>query len=63
MPKRFVVDKKGKRTAVMLSIREYEELLEDLDDLKTMLSRKGEKSIPWEEAKTRLKKGYKHSEN
>lgn len=56
MPKQFVIDKKGKKTAVVLSIKEYEELLEDLDDLKTMLDRKREKSIPWEETKARLKR-------
>lgn len=56
MPEQFIIDKKGKRKAIMLSIKEYEKLLEDLDDLKVMLSRKSEKSIPWEEAKKRLKK-------
>ncbi|MDI6761033.1 MAG: hypothetical protein A3E19_03045 [Planctomycetes bacterium RIFCSPHIGHO2_12_FULL_52_36] len=56
MTKQFVVNKKGRRTAVVLGIKEYEELLEDLDDLKTMLSRKRERSIPWEEAKARLRK-------
>ena len=52
----YIVDGKGKKTAVILPIERYEELLEDLEDLAVMASRDGEPNIPWEEVKKRLKK-------
>ncbi len=35
----YVVDENGNRTAVMLPIEEYEELLEDLQDLAVIAQR------------------------
>ena len=52
----YIVDKKGKKKKVVLEVDAYEKLLEDLDDLAAMLSRKNEPSIPWEEVKKKLKK-------
>jgi hypothetical protein len=52
----FLTDGKGKRTAVVLPIREYESLLEDLADLRVIERRRGEKSVPWETVKRRLKR-------
>ena len=49
------VVKNGKRTAVILPIEEYEELLQDLDDLAVIARRKGEPTIPLAEVKRRLK--------
>ncbi|HHT9119105.1 MAG TPA: hypothetical protein ACFYD3_00985 [Candidatus Hypogeohydataceae bacterium YC41] len=40
------MDEKGKRTAVKLSIKKYDELLEGLNDLKTVLHNKGEERYP-----------------
>ena len=35
-PKQFVTDENGVRVAVVLDIKEYEELLEDLEDLQAV---------------------------
>ena len=50
------VVKNGKRTAVILPIEEYEELLQDLDDLAVIARRKKEPTVPLAEVKRRLKK-------
>ena len=50
------VVKNGKRTAVILPIGEYEELLQDLDDLAVIALRKSEPTIPLADVKRRLKK-------
>ena len=42
----YVVDENGNRTAVMLPIEEYEELLEDLQDLAVMAQRRDEPTVP-----------------
>ncbi|MBI2371431.1 MAG: hypothetical protein HYV08_14570 [Deltaproteobacteria bacterium] len=52
----YVVDTEGKKTAVILSIRRYEQLLEDLHDLAVMAERREEEPISLEEMKRRLKK-------
>ena len=49
------VVKNGKRTAVILPIEEYEELLQDLEDLAVIAQRKKEQTIPLAEVKRRLK--------
>ncbi|PYI91161.1 MAG: hypothetical protein DME97_14515 [Verrucomicrobia bacterium] len=50
------VVKHGKRTAVILPIDEYEELLQDLDDLAVIARRKNERTISFAEIKRRLKR-------
>ena len=52
----YVVDSKGRKTGVLLSIQEYERLLEDLHDLAVVAERRDEKTISLEELKRRLKK-------
>ena len=52
----YIVDRSGKKTAVILSIERYEELLEDLEDLAVIASRKSEPSHEWETLKKKLKK-------
>ena len=42
----YVVDENGNRTAVMLPIEEYEELLEDLQDLAVIAQRRDEPTVP-----------------
>ncbi|PZR72272.1 MAG: hypothetical protein DLM73_13690 [Chthoniobacterales bacterium] len=49
------VVKNGKRTAVILPIEEYEELLQDLDDLAVIAQRKDEPTIPLAEVKRRAR--------
>jgi len=51
----FVV-KNGKTSAVILPIADYEELMEDLQDLATIAKRKVEPLIPLAEVKKSLQK-------
>ncbi len=53
---RYIVDKQGKKTDVVLPVEEYERLLEDIADLSAIASRKNERTIPWETVKKKLKK-------
>jgi len=52
----FVVDSRGHRSAVILPIREYERLLEDLHDLAVVAERKREVPIDLAELRRRLKR-------
>ena len=52
----FVVDAKGRKKAVLLSVGQYEKLLEDLHDLAVVAERREEKPISLVELKRRLKK-------
>jgi len=54
----YIVDKKGQKRAVILSIEEYEQLLEDLHDLAIIAERRDESTINFEEIKKRLKKRW-----
>lgn len=49
------IDSKGNRTAVILSIKRYEQLLEDLHDLAGVAERREEKPISFKEMKWRLR--------
>ena len=46
---RFITDANGDRTEVILPIEEFYELLEDMEDLAVVASRRDEKTIPMEE--------------
>jgi len=52
----YIVDQKGQKTAVVIPLQEYEELLDDLHDLAIIAERRDEPTIPFEELKKRLKK-------
>ncbi len=52
----FVVDARGKKTGVILSLKQYEKLLEDLHDLAVVAERRSEKPVSLEDMKRRLKK-------
>ena len=52
----YVTDQNGKKTAVILPIEEFEELLEDLDDLAVLAERRDEPTIPHKEVIERLKR-------
>nr|MDO8077869.1 hypothetical protein [Candidatus Freyarchaeota archaeon] len=52
----YIVDEEGRRTAVILPIEEYEQLLEDLHDLAVIAERRDEATVSFEEVKERLKK-------
>ena len=59
----YIVDKKGKRTSVILPIEKYEELLEELEDLAAIASRKKEPTYDWVTLKKKLKKDGILSDN
>ncbi|MBF8266286.1 MAG: hypothetical protein HW384_2150 [Dehalococcoidia bacterium] len=40
--RQFIVDEKGRKKAVLLPIREYQELMEDLEDLAIIAERREE---------------------
>ncbi|MFH1927241.1 MAG: hypothetical protein ABIK79_03565 [Chloroflexota bacterium] len=51
----YIIDEKGQKTAVVLPIEVYEELLEDLHDLAIIAARRDEPTISFEELKKRLR--------
>lgn len=53
---RFVIDKKGQKTAAILPIKEYEKLMEDIHDLAIVAERRNEPIIPFSKLKQNLKK-------
>jgi len=56
LKEKFIVNKNGKKTEVILDINEYEELLEDLYDLRIVAERKNEETIDFDEVLKKLKK-------
>lgn len=52
----YVTDKKGRKTAVIIPVDEYEELLEDIHDLAIIADRRDEPAISFKELKEKLKK-------
>ncbi|MFA4836781.1 MAG: hypothetical protein WC749_12015 [Dehalococcoidia bacterium] len=53
---RFAVDAKGKRIGVIIPLKEYQKLMEDLHDLAVIAEHRAEKTISLEEMKRRMKK-------
>jgi hypothetical protein len=53
---KFITDSKGRKTGVVLSLRHYQKLLEDLHDLAVVAERRSQPTISFEEMKRRLKK-------
>ena len=51
----FVVDSRGRKRAVVLDIKAYRELLEDLEDLRLLAERKDETTSSLEEVEKRLR--------
>ncbi len=52
---RFITDDKGRKRAVILDIKLYQEMLEDLEDLRLLAERKDEATSSLEEVEKRLK--------
>jgi len=50
----YIVNEKGEKTAVVLPVGEYEELLEDLHDLTIIAERRDEPTTSFGELKKRL---------
>jgi hypothetical protein len=55
LKEKYLTDEKGRKEAVVLEVKAYGELLEDLEDLAIIADRKNEPTISWEEMKKRLK--------
>lgn len=51
----YIVDSKGRKTAIILSMKQYKQLLEDLHDLAIIAERRDEPNISLDEMKKRLK--------
>jgi hypothetical protein len=51
----YITDDKGRKTAVILSLDAYNELLEDLSDLAAIAERRDEPTIPLSELMDSLK--------
>ena len=52
---KFILDKKGKKKGVVLSLRRYRRLMEDLHDLAVVAERRREKPISFAELSRRLR--------
>jgi len=53
---KYIVNEKGKKTAAILPIKKYEELMEDLHDLAVVAERRDEPTITFGKLKERLRK-------
>jgi len=53
---KFIKNAKGQKTGVVLSLRRYKKLMEDLHDLAIVAERRKESTISFEEMKRHLKK-------
>ncbi len=52
---KFITDDRGKKKAVILDIKFYEEILEDLEDLRLLAERRDEATSSLQEVEARLK--------
>jgi PHD/YefM family antitoxin component YafN of YafNO toxin-antitoxin module len=51
----FLVDRNGKKTAVVLTVEDYERLLEDIHDLSVIAERRAEPTISFDKLRQRLR--------
>lgn len=54
LPEQYITDADGNKTAVILAIEQYEQLLEDIHDLAIVAQRRQEQPISLEEMQQRL---------
>ncbi|NKQ38444.1 MAG: hypothetical protein HF967_03030 [Methanosarcinales archaeon] len=52
----YIINEMGQKTAVVIPIKEYEELIEDIHDITIITERQDESAITLEEIKYKLKK-------
>jgi hypothetical protein len=52
----FIIDTKGRKTGIILSLTRYQKLMEDLHDLAVVAERRAERPVSLQEMKRRLKK-------
>ena len=55
MQLKYVTDESGEKTAVILPINEFEELLEDLEDLAVLVERRDEPTLSHQKVIAKLK--------
>ena len=55
LQEQYVIDTEGNKTAVILSLQRYEQLMEDLHDLAVVAERREEKPISLKEMQRRLR--------
>ena len=53
---KFIINEKGEKQAVILDVKYYRRLLEDLTDLRIIAERKDEEVVSLEKVEARLKK-------
>jgi PHD/YefM family antitoxin component YafN of YafNO toxin-antitoxin module len=53
---KYITDENGEKTAVILPIKEFENLLEDLNDLAVLAERREEPTISFDEVMEKLKR-------
>ena len=53
----YIVDRRGRKTKVILPVKEYETMLEDLYDLRRAAEVRGEQSVPLETVRAELEQG------
>jgi len=56
MKEKYIVDEKGRKKAVVISINEYRELLEDLHDLAVVAERHDEPAVSLKEVGEELRR-------
>lgn len=54
--KKYIVDDKGKKSAVIVPIGKFEELLEDIHDLAIVAERRDEETVSFYDLRKKLKK-------
>lgn len=54
MPKQYITDTTGHKISVILSMEEYVELMEDLEDLAAVAELRNEPTISWDQVKKDL---------
>lgn len=55
LEEKYIVDKNGERTAVILPVQRFERLLEDIHDLAVVAERRDESTISFDKLKEQLK--------
>ena len=55
----FIVNEKGHKTGVLLSLKDYRALVEDLQDLAIIAERRAEPSQPFEVVKKKLERKWR----
>ena len=50
----FITNANGDKTAVILSLADYQEIMEDLEDLTAIAELRDEETIQWEQVKKEL---------